>query len=176
LKLKLSFKSEDYKKKLKDVLDKVFAAANMAQWMQETADDIKKRTRMGFGVKEDYKPKGKLDKNGLSPAYIAFRKRDPYGELSSATTPRKSNLTYTGQMLDALRGSSKGKYHGEVWLKDERRPTKNQKRSFGNNVLAVWNAEKGRNFMAISDLEFKRLNQKIEKVLTEEIRQTFGKK
>jgi hypothetical protein len=174
LKLKLSFKSEDYDKKLKALLDKVFAAANMAQWMQETADDIKKRTRLGYGVEKDYASKEKL--KYLSEKYIEYRKKDKHGELSSATSARKSNLTYTGQMLDALRGSSKGKYQGEVWLKDERKPTKNQKRSFGNNDLAVWNAEKGRNFMAISDLEFKRLNQKIEKVLTEEIRQAFGKK
>ncbi len=174
MKLKLSFKSEDYDKKLKAVLDKVFAAANMAQWMQETADDIKKRTRLGYGVEKDYDSKEKL--KYLSEKYIEYRKKDKHGELSAATSARKSNLTYTGQMLDALRGSSKGKYHGEVWLKDERKPTKNQKRSFGNNDLAVWNAEKGRNFMAISDLEFKRLNQKIEKVLVEEIRQAFGKK
>jgi hypothetical protein len=180
LKLKFSFKSEDYEKKLKAVLDKVFAAANMAKWMQETADEIKLRTRMGYGVEKDYATKKKFD--GLSPAYIEFRKgekqskKNPGGELSKATSPTRSNLTYTGQMLDALRGRSAGKYQGEIWLKDERKPTKRQTRSFGNNNLAVWNAEKGRNFMAISDLEFKRLNQKIEKVLTEEIRQAFGKK
>lgn len=174
MKLKLSFKSEDYEKKLKAVLDKVFAAVNVAQWMQETADDIKKRTRMGYGVEKDFDPKAPL--KYLSQKYVDYRKKDPNGELSSATSARKSNLTYTGQMLDALRGSSKGKYQGEIWLQDDRKPTKNQKRSFGNNDLAVWNAEKGRNFMAISDLEFKRLNQKIEKVLVEEIRQAFSKK
>jgi len=167
MRIRLWFQSPDYKSILTKVIDAVFSKSNMDRWMQETADDIKKRTRLGYGVEKDLTAKKKL-RELQSKKYIDFRKADPYSELSPDTRPARSNLTYTGP--------SKAKYHGEIWLVDSRKPTKNQKRSFTNNDLADWNAKKGRNFMAVSDLEYKRLTQKIEKVLTEQLRQAFSKK
>lgn len=165
---------DNTQEKLRGILLKVMSQANMAKWMQETADDIKKRTRQGYGVVSDYKPKKPL--KALSTRYKAFRKKNPYSELSDKTAPNKSNLTYSGQMLDALRGDSKGPGQGTIFLVDTRRKMKNQKRSFTNSDLAIWNAEKGRNFLAVTDLEYKRLVQKIEKVLTAAIRASYSKR
>lgn len=173
MKLSIKFKADDLVKIFNDAMRKVFSQANMAKWMQETADDIKKRTRLGYGVESDLQSKKPLKK--LSDSYKKFRKKNPNNELSDKTAPAKSNLTYSGQMLDALRGESKGPGQGTIFLVDTRRKLKNQSRSFGNNDLAVWNAEKGRNFLAVSDLEYKRLIQKIEKELTATIRRAFKK-
>jgi len=174
LKLGINFKSDDNLKLIKKSLDKIFAQSNMAKWMQETADDIKKRTKLGYGVEKDMASREKFD--NLSDHYVKFRKENPYNELDGSTSPGKSNLTYSGQMLNALRGASKSAYQGDIYLDNKRRRLEGDSKSFTNNELAVWNAEKGRNFLAISDLEYKRLVQKIEKELTKEIRQAFKSK
>lgn len=171
MKLDIKFKAEDFKKKLEQALAKVLSQPQMKALMQETADDIKKRTRLGSGVESDFEPKRPL--KPLSSKYKTYRKKNPHKELAASTSPNKSNLTFSGQMLDALSGTSKGPFQGEIFLQDKRKMLTNQSRSFGNNDLAIWNAEKGRNFLALSDLEFKRLEQKIEKALTEELRKSF---
>lgn len=171
MKLDIKFKSEDFRKKLEKALLKVLSQTKMKSWMDETAADIKKRTRLGSGVEKDLDSKSSLKR--LSDSYKQFRKRNPHGELAESTTANKSNLTYSGQMLDSISGASKGPFQGEIFLKDRRKMLKNQKDSFGNNQLAIWNAEKGRSFLAVSDLEYKRLVQKIEKALTEELRKSF---
>lgn len=59
---------------------------------------IQRRTRLGKGVQEF---KGQPEKlKPLSKSYIKKRIKD--SNLSSKTTPKRSNLTRTGQMLDDL--------------------------------------------------------------------------
>lgn len=81
----------------------------------ETAEEasvlIKNRTRNGFGVDDHGKPKKKLKK--LSPSYKEARQRDnPPGP----TTPAKSNLTYSGDMLDDLEAVKKGNDKAQIRL------------------------------------------------------------
>ena len=61
MKLGINFKSDDNLKLIKKSLDKIFAQSNMAKWMQETADDIKKRTKLGYGVEKDMASREKFD-------------------------------------------------------------------------------------------------------------------
>ena len=102
-------------------LKKAVTASLDKQLAQDTANIVKKRTQLGFGV----------DSNGrqfklpaLSESYRAQRKGDiafftdsrgnviPYEpatppRLSKKTTPAKSNLTKTGEMLESLTGEVK---------------------------------------------------------------------
>lgn len=63
---------------------------------QEAATIVVRRTRLGFGARDGKKEKLKK----LSEGYIKQRKRST--ELSPFTSPRKSNLTFTGQMLESV--------------------------------------------------------------------------
>lgn len=61
-----------------------------------TVDIIVKRVRQGYGAKNG----SKIGLKPLSKSYIERRKRS---HLSSFTSPGKSNLTFTGQLLYSLR-------------------------------------------------------------------------
>lgn len=60
------------------------------------------RTKLGKGVKKNAKAPTKLKK--LSPDYKAFRQ--VFKPIGSLGTPNKSNLTYTGEMLDSLKSET----------------------------------------------------------------------
>lgn len=59
---------------------------------------VKSRILSGFGVSDFNQPKQKF--KGLKDSYVSFRQR--YKSLSSKTTPRTSNVTLTGKMLDSM--------------------------------------------------------------------------
>jgi hypothetical protein len=60
---------------------------------------IRVRTRLGYGVPEQFENRKRLAAF-TSEKYVFQRRTDP--RLSADTTPTKSNLTYTGQLLDSL--------------------------------------------------------------------------
>lgn len=62
-------------------------------------DTVVKRTRLGYGVSIGFGVKSPL--KALSNRYKQYRKNFP--KLSSTTTPSRSNLTLTGQMLASVR-------------------------------------------------------------------------
>lgn len=68
---------------------------------EEAIKIIVKRTRGGFGVKRTGAPSNRLKK--LSPSYIEYRKTQ---RLDRTTSPGRSNLTFTGQMLRSMRVKS----------------------------------------------------------------------
>ena len=108
-------------KKIQDQIQKSVSASLDKQLAQETAEQVKKRTQLGFGVDENGK---QVKLSPLSESYRAQRRgevafyTDEFGRvrkytpenpppLSSKTTPAKSNLTKTGQMLESLTGEVK---------------------------------------------------------------------
>jgi hypothetical protein len=122
------------------------------------ASMVKKRTRLGYGV--NVGEKQKLD--ALSPSYklyrqgkIAFfskgtgssRLRIPYKPknkpaLYEETTPTKSNLTFTGQMLNSLYGKAIGAGRFLISLSGDR-----------NKTVAGYAVDLGRPFLAFSRAE-----------------------
>lgn len=62
-------------------------------------DIIVERTRNKFGVPFTGGRKERL--KSLSPSYVAYRRRNQR-KLAATTTPRTSNLTFTGQLLKSL--------------------------------------------------------------------------
>lgn len=62
-------------------------------------DIIAERTRRGYGVARTGGRKERL--KSLSPPYVKYRKRNAR-KLAATTSPGRSNLTFTGQLLRSL--------------------------------------------------------------------------
>lgn len=72
--------------------------------LTDIPNQIRIRTRLGKGVSG---PGAKLEKlKPLTPKYVQYRK-DNKGDLKE-TTPKRSGLTATGQMLESIKGTRKG--------------------------------------------------------------------
>ena len=120
-----------------------------------SAELIRRRTRDGFGVAKTGGRRRRL--NSLSEQYIAFRRR--FRSLSTDTSPSKSNLTLTGQMLASVqtikvRRGTKGKALVLV-------ATKGRK----NIKKAEFNADSGRIFMNLSKRELKDITKTMTKFI-----------
>lgn len=88
-----------FTKKISQLIQDAASPAVLNSVGLEAVTIIKRRTRLGYGVSGAGEDRQRL--KALSPAYIAVRKRD--GSLSEFTSPGRSNLTRTGQMLDSMR-------------------------------------------------------------------------
>ena len=99
-----------FKKQMERVLDDVASPASMREIGTDAAERIRKRTRLGKGVEVDGGDASPL--KALSDQYKKSRKNSRgskgLGKLSQFTTPGKSNLTFTGQLLDSIRVISQG--------------------------------------------------------------------
>lgn len=123
-------------------------AENMIPTAQFAIDTIVKRARLGYGVAEDEGEKFKFP--SLSPSYQKFRSK--FHGLSDTTSPSKSNITLTGQLLDSVQIITKR--DGEIVMGPAgvRRDGK-----LSNKTLAGYPADKGRPFMFISKLEYQQV-------------------
>lgn len=106
---------------------------------------ITRRTRLGYGVDEFLAPKRRL--KPLSEKYVKQRSKS---RLSSFTSPKRSNLTRSAQMIDSLKIIRQTKSSVVIG------PTGNRKEdsTITNQEIAQYNAENGRSFMQLSDLEY----------------------
>lgn len=97
-------------KKFKAKLDKSLEALITQQTLGPIAIELKniiqRRTRLGSGVEESGQPKVPLAPLATSTKQSRKYKKG-LGKLSELTTPNKSNLTETSQMLGSLRGYAK---------------------------------------------------------------------
>lgn len=89
----------DISKKLKAAIK--LNSATLNDIGKLVTNNVKTRTRRGFGVTKEGGASSKL--NPLSITYKKQRKRlKSQGKLSSETRPAKSNLTKSGAMVDSL--------------------------------------------------------------------------
>lgn len=105
---------------------------------------IVRRTRLGYGVPDHLASKRRF--TPLKDNYVKQRKKS---RLSSLTSPKKSNLTRTGQMLDSmkiLRQTSNSVIIGPSGTRSDSRSS--------NSEIAQYNADRGRVFLNLSDLEY----------------------
>ena len=112
----------------------------------EAANLIRKRTRLGYGVAEKGASKHKL--TALNEKYARRRK---HLINTSLTTPKRSNLTQTGEMLDSLTAVKKSDDTVEITFSSEEAMDK-----------ATWNTDKGRPFNNLSRSEIRQLKQSIQ--------------
>ena len=132
-------------------LNKAIEDAFSINYLSQTGNDIVKqiqvRTRSGFGVQQNNARQARL--RPLSPQYVRSR-RDAAkaGILSNTTSPQRSNLTYTGNMLASITSSAS-----------------RSRIQFGfSNPEAVSTAEevqsKGRPFFNLSSTEIRNLTRR----------------
>ncbi len=154
---------EALKRKIETARDKVLD--EIEDVGEDAAALIKKRTRLGYGVSEHGARKEKL--KPLADSYkkqrrgeITFRKKDGYTypikprekpKLSSNTTAKRSNLTYSGEMLDDLHAKKTKTNTVEITFK-----TKESKKK------AEYVSET-RPFNFLSSSEIKQIREKIQK-------------
>lgn len=105
MKLKIDFKKFEIntKKRIQEAATK----AMTQEIADEMADTVKTRTRLGYGVQGEKQKRLqplKIPQGQKTSPYVEKRRKDP--SLSQYTTPKKSNLTYTGQLLDAIKGAA----------------------------------------------------------------------
>lgn len=92
-------------RKIRRTLNEVRGGKMAADIGDFAADQIVKRTRLGTGVRTDGGPEGKFIP--LADSTYTTRKKKKR-ELSSKTRPKKSNLTFSGKMLDSIISKVKG--------------------------------------------------------------------
>jgi hypothetical protein len=69
---------------------------------ERVKDIIRKRTKIGYGITSESKTRSVSKKlKPLSSAYVKYRKK--VGVKGEYGSPERSNLTNTGQMLDAIK-------------------------------------------------------------------------
>lgn len=152
-------------KEIASSIDKTFDAKFMREVGEEAKRLIFLRTKLGYGVDKQGGQKQKL--KALSPFYVELRKllaKD--GDLHSSTTPKKSNLTNTGQMLDSLK--IKRAVNGLVWLG----PMGYRDVGLTNEEVAN-RVSKDRPFMFLSDLEEKKIRRFAQNNFTSVFKQRF---
>lgn len=149
--------------KIKDFTDKLRGAVKKAASTKEleamgafAAELIRKRTRLGYGA-----PKGEagaVDRfrlAALSEGWIKFRKTTGASWLSEFTRARRSNLTFTGQMLDSL-GVVRGQ-KGQVVIGPQGYRTDPFSHGLSNEQVANFVAKKGRPFNDLTKPEMKQV-------------------
>lgn len=87
--------------KFTDEFNKLINSSGLKKALATKSKDIIfKRVKAGFGVDNDFSPSPrKMPLKKLSPEYIEKRRRSQLGKFGS---PRRSNATLSGQMLDSL--------------------------------------------------------------------------
>lgn len=131
---------KDLSKKLAKILDNVGEARQMDRVAKVAAKEVRDRTRDGYGVPKPLSKRERLKK--LKETYQKRRQSlRKQGKLSSQTTPTKSNLTKSGEMIDNVDGRG-SKNKAEVFVKGKK-----------NKDKAAQQSDAGRTFMNLSKKE-----------------------
>ncbi|MGV8130654.1 MAG: hypothetical protein ACP5N7_00965 [Candidatus Pacearchaeota archaeon] len=114
------------------------------------ANKIKVRTRLGRDIQENKLP-------GLSEKYIEQRVRlKENGELYEQTTPKRSNLTKTGQLLNNMYATSKGNNTFTIRFRENRIESKVK-----NSEIVGYQRKLGRDFFGLSRPEIAFLQKQV---------------
>jgi hypothetical protein len=132
----------------------------MKSLSKSMAEQIVKRTRLGSGVDNSNK-KTKLKK--LAESTIDQRSR--YAEnLSEFTTPKRSNLTATGQLLDSVKGSA-NKTKIQITISGKRNKELSGSKSTLTNAQVANYVSDDRPFFGLTDTERKQFARTIKQQL-----------
>lgn len=149
-------------------LNKFLKTEFLKKYGDKIIDIIYKRTKTGKGVSDSGNKASITKLQALAQSYIERRKKKPgKGEFFS---PSRSNLTYSGQLLDAMTFNiSNGVI--SVYIKDSTRSDSDST----NAEVANYVEENGRKFFNLAVEEQKIITTMIEKDVRDIIRRKFGK-
>jgi hypothetical protein len=143
-------------------IEKVVNRFGLNDYADETAERVRRRVRLGGGVEDTKRGGARTKLKQLSPKYKKARKRSK--KLNKTKTkPNKSNLTFTGQLLDAIKGRSRGK---KIVLEFK----ENRDDGLKNSDIAGYVKDQGRDFFELTDKEIKGLRNSIKKDLIKKLR------
>lgn len=154
-----SVQLSDIEKKIESKIDRAIDLSLDDKLARDLVEQIVKRTKLGYGVGENGE-QTRLAR--LSDSY-AERRRRLKGELDTDTSPKRSNLTATGQLLDALVGkirngdiviSIEGNRNGELGGY----PSK-----YTNEEIADFVERQGRKFLGLTNSEKNALIRELRK-------------
>ena len=158
--------------------------ANMKRYGQMAADMIRTRTRLGYGVEKDGAERSRL--KPLSDKTIEARKGNiafftspstgkPIGfepderpKLHEHTTPSRSNLTRSGQLLDSVQVTKVEQGRVRVGPAGDRyndTPLGRKAANLTNQEVAKFVTEGGRAFNHLSRIELKRIADQVKRDL-----------
>lgn len=141
MKIKLSNLPKEMQKKLESAMNELTKPKFLNEIGQQIVEDIYKRTKLGYGIEE---PRGTQSK--LKPLTGQYKKmRKSFPKLSTDTSPSKSNLSLTGDMLNDLKVKVTNT-KALIYLGSE----------FSKNK-AKWNSEKGRTFLNVSNTQVSKI-------------------
>lgn len=132
------------------LMEEILSPESMKKYGEMAAEMIRLRTRLGSGVEREGAEKQKLKPLADSTKKQRQSKKKS-GKLSSLTTPNRSNLTDTGQMLDSIRTLSTSRGKAKVG------PVGNRSDGKLNERISEWVSEAGRPFNSLTKVEQKRL-------------------
>ena len=173
--------SETLSRVIKESLNRRF----MMELGQQFVSDVKTRVRLGYGNRTSGGTRVRL--KPLSAPYISFRRgqavfyKDNSGRLrsfskkstrhpalSDETSPTKSNLTFTGQMLDSMRPVIIKDNEFGIEFTGVRKKIRQKEKALTNAEVAEF-AKKDRPFINPTNREIDRLEQTINDKLRQEI-------
>ena len=188
--LGLRMKNKDISKVFEQMIRSVGSASNRRLLAKRATNIIYKRVKSGYGVNKEGLDVGLTKKNRLkklSDLYIKQRQGKIYVytdtkgrvrvvkrkkatpmKLGRYGTPRRSNLTLTGQMLEAL-SYKVGGGNVQISVKGTRRKGS----PLNNKKLAKLVSEQGRPWLALTNSEWKVLQKRVRSFLTKEIQKFF---
>lgn len=156
-------------KKVEQALSNTVRQTVMKNLGREARDLVYKRTKDGYGVSSDKDPDPiKVRLASLSPKYVKYRSK--LAELGKFGRPGKSNLTLTGQLLDAIKVESRRNGFALEISKDLRKNSE-----LSNEQVGEYVSENGRPFFALTLAEQTVLFRNLEKLLREELKRTLGR-
>ena len=107
---------------------------------------------------------GDLDE--LDDAYVKQRRKNK-SRLSKATSPEKSNLTATGQMIKALQGKSEGsKAIVSVKPSNRRKELNKSESKYNNDQIRKFVEDNGREFLKLSESEKDKVIESAKRILS----------
>lgn len=137
--------------KLQDLLRDAAKQDALRPLALKAIEIIQRRTRLGYGVPAGTNGTAERFKlPPLSDRYIQRRKKARLGEFGS---PARSNLTYSGQLLDSLGVIRIGQ--GSIVIG----PTGTRRNGQSNAAVAGYVAAGGRPFLALSSPEAEQLRR-----------------
>ena len=137
-------------KKLQDTFGVLTTKKSMVRIGRFLVVDMQKRIRLGYGSARQLGQKEKL--KPLTSSYVNYRKKNR-SSLDKTTRPKKSNLTFTGQLVRDLRLTKVTKANFVIGHSNKLR----RRETLTNRELSGFVQIQGRPYMNVTGLEFKRL-------------------
>lgn len=156
-------------------MEKVMKYALSPELMQDIGEDIHRLTTKNLkrGIITDGEVTGTVDP--LSKEWIKRRKKlATVNETASWFAPAKSNLTFTGQLIESLSFKTQGTIVRIFFSNNKRVPYTNlngtQGKSISNKKLSEYLAERYGSLIGLTDPMRKRVIRKVEKRLRDMLR------